>query len=398
MPKLVWFSLLYTTLPLSLSAQAEKLMIYSFSEATLDSIIVDQDNTLLNQGRTAYNLGTLDNLTANLKEVIPTDNVYENSMFTIRRRAALDFDIREFPIRTTVKIFSVENGSLINNCSGSFISEKHVLTSAHCFTERGKNTPRPEQDSLLVCPVFDNGNPDPLLGCSSVSMMYSFGNWTLEGTDFAFLELEDNLGLITGWLGFGFYDAADELIDKPFYKFSYPNSSYLFPGLYNGDSLYYAYGKLDIYEENFLGINHSYCEFGESGSHIISIAEDDKYTSYGTVTYGINCRHNRITRNVFNALNYVTDREIVSFAHPVPTLEDIVLYPNPATDYIYFRELTGRMPVEARLYNQSGKLLKIISISEFYNEMDLTDYPVGMYLVKLISSDGSRVISFIKSH
>ncbi len=135
--------------------QEQKLMVYDYEQNLLDSIFVSYDS-LTTSGFTSHNLGTFDSEIENLEESFPKQNIFPNSQYTFKRKVGDDFSITSFPIRTSIKLFSIENDTLLNLCSGSLVGEKYVLTAAPFTLLFGEN--EISFDSLYVCPIFNDGS------------------------------------------------------------------------------------------------------------------------------------------------------------------------------------------------------------------------------------------------
>jgi hypothetical protein len=94
--------LIFTFLSLQLYAQQKTILIFDLQNHTIDSIKnIQYDSTTL-YDRTKYFIGTIDTLTELLEQTPPAYNLYQNSQFTRKKKASVDYDIAKYPIRTSV--------------------------------------------------------------------------------------------------------------------------------------------------------------------------------------------------------------------------------------------------------------------------------------------------------
>jgi V8-like Glu-specific endopeptidase len=373
------------------------VLVFDLVNGTVDSITnLTYDSTILS-AQTNFHLGNLNSNIETLEQTPPVSNVYFGTEFTLKRQASLDYDLTNFPIRTSIKLFAEENDTLKNNCSGSMISRRHVLTAAHCVS--GINTSSLNVDSLYVCPVYDNGDFSADFNCSYVQKVYFFRDWSLNGEDFAVLELEEAIGETTGWIGIGF-NATDSLLTQGiFYKFSYPSISLLSidTNEYNGDTLYYNYGVSDFVNPNFIGILNTNGIPGESGSSIIKVENGSTYTTYGALSYSTNLQHSRLDNWEYYAIeSIIHDDLVVGIPEPInaPELE---VFPNPTTGQVWLQNIKKREILELTLIDNLGRT--ILSKRHFNPEfsLSLSTLPEGIYYIKVVTNNATITRKIIKS-
>ena len=152
-------------LSINLFSQEKKLLIYDIESGNLDSIQNMVFDTSIIFDHTDYFIGTHNNEVVQLQQSPPTSNIFPGSQYTHKKQASLDFDVTNYPIRTSIKLFEIENDSLKNNCSGIMISNRHVLTASHCVIDFDKDTL--DVDSLIACPIYDNGLFNSNFECSN---------------------------------------------------------------------------------------------------------------------------------------------------------------------------------------------------------------------------------------
>jgi len=376
-------SCLFSTL---LFSQNYPLIEYDFQTqefTELDSL--DYDPTALPLEFTPSYLPENNLGVAGLPSEPPTENLFDGSRFSKPENVSNFFEPDDFPFSTAIAILQIQNGDTLGRCSGTFISKRHLITAAHCFFD--SDSISNSSDSILICPSYHLGEANDVYDCVFAQKAFLFKNFDITENDFSVVELSEDLGLKTGWLGLA-HAREDSLQNIGiFHKHSYPHSTFFLPDTtidYNGDTLYYNYGLVDEMTFSDMSISGSYAASGQSGSALFNQTEQDDYHIYGIAIWSQNMRHYRLNDYEFSLISNLIKEDVLTEDNP-EFVSDIQVYPMPFSEELIIK------------IDESSKILSI-DIHDLMGRQQLTSQHINAFMASLRSPEmaaGPYLLSII---
>lgn len=301
-----------------------EILIYDFNSNSYDTLSSFTFDTNVNSNNTEYYSSEHD--ISSLSDKKPTSNLVEDTEFTNLVPLAKMEDNIGFPYTTSVKVLLPNSGDK-HQASGVMVGDKYVLTAGHSTLRKYTNETLFDRIDVVASYDFELSTGKELR--SKVSKIYFVKDWRIgEGEDLVLLELEEAIGLESGWMSIGFELDQSELKSDIFHKMSYPayNTPYN-DKPFTGDDLHISYGVVDYVSREFLGVeNHMLGLGGESGSPIFKTNNKDEFITYGVLTFLGFYNHTRITPSIYYAFNNIINSTGINSPAKDLALEKFELY------------------------------------------------------------------------
>lgn len=387
--KRVYFIFLSLLIANQCFSQIKPFIEYNFTNKQYDTLPIINTNLSITKEKTPFYFGR-NSLVDTLEMQLPTTNTYPLSQFTLPKPASSRYNVSAFPIRTAVKINNYLNDSVVGSCSGTMISKKHVLTISNCFIQLFKDSIF--LDSIKACPAFDNGGPNPSFPCTKISKAYFPENFDIAFENWGVLELEDTIGMETGWVSIGFNQNDSQLMNGTFYKFSYPVGT--FPSdtiTYSEDTMYFGFGEINQISRDEIRVLSGRAIPGEGGSSLLKISNFQDYTAYGTSVFAIDIQQARFKNWGYFAMKSIIENDLVTSIEELKNFagnsNELTVYPNPANEFLLLQLKTPNFQnLEYQLFDSSGKkLLEGVLKNEQENRIQIASLKNGFYILKVKS-------------
>lgn len=290
--------LLFSTKNLS-AQQTPEIMVYDFATKTMDTLqSISFDGNVVH-AKTENYVGLNNTVTLDLN--VPNENLVEKTQFTYQTPVSSIFDKIAYPLSSGVKLVLPGRDDR-HQCTGVMVSENFVLSSAHCTLDTYENTVIIEDMDAIAS--YDESLDASEKLRAKVKKIYFIKDWNIgDGEDLALYELENPIGLYSGWMSIGFEDDIAKIEGEVMHKMSYPAySTPLNPTEFDGNDLHISYGVVDYVVPEYIGVkNHLVGAGGESGSPIFTTDNQNDYTAYGVLTWAGFHNHSRFNASVYYA-------------------------------------------------------------------------------------------------
>lgn len=364
--------------------QPDTIIVYTIKTGKIDTILPINFNSTDTFAITPFNIGSLGSISS-LSQVPPVSNLFTNSMFCDIAKADNILNISDFPMRAATAFRYYKFGLAKTSCSGILISPNFVLSAGHCVFKYASQT-FSYYDSLRISPSYNNGQEPINIPGSFAKRVYIFKTYydKKQFDDIALIELEEAIGLQTGWVGIGYSTNFSNYQNKVFHKFSYP--AYIHPydstRVYNGDTLYYNYGLINNFSPNY-GISgpNAIGVQGQSGSSFL-YANNNEYYSIGVFNFSSNYIHYPISNNVFYQFQNILNNTPMSLNESLTNNTSALLWPNPFSDIIKVQTSKPGSFVFS-IYNSIGQKILKQAFDGSYQSFLLNDLKKGIYFISI---------------
>lgn len=382
----------FILLSANLFAQSDTVVAYDAKEHKVLKYYSVPFDTSKGFDNTGYNFGTEAGFTElNLEKPLKTPRY---SGFTDIVPAHQFFRVTDYPVRTAVKIYRYINGSLFQQCSGTLVGRNLVLTASHCLCNPDSiyyYVDNDYLDSLYVIPAFDNKQTNGDFG-GSVSKKYYIpqnGFKNFWGSDIAIIELDEPIGEKTGWIGIGYSSDESFFRRSVFHKFSYPGTRSWedTTRIYDGDTLYYNYGTLNVVNTKELGYGIIGIP-GQSGSSLF-YTDNKVYYALGVMNRSANSIHKRIDNRLFYSFKSIIEvgaSEVNDFIAAVSDYRLFNAYPNPFNPSTVISYSIPKLSyVELKIIDMLGREVSTLvskeqHAGEYKVQFNASSLPSGVYI------------------
>lgn len=156
-----------------------------------------------------------------------------------------------------------------------------------------------------------------------------------------------------------------------------------------------SYRKIFRTSENwypFLGIAHRYIfegigSFAGPLTEITTLLSDLHCFTWNDEVYVANYTWDNIDQLIPGICLHPSVSEILS--------AELKIFPNPATDFISLQYPTKSNISTVQIIDLNGRILREINASQFNNTIDISEYPNGIYVARLIGKDSVAYAKFM---
>jgi len=373
------------------------ILVHNLFDGTQQEIPQPNYDETITSDKTLHFIGNYNTEIQELEQTFPTANTYPDSQYTFKKKASDDYDITKYPIRASVRLFEYDEigGERKNNCSGIFISKKHVLTAAHCVSNSNNVL---NVLTMSACPIYNDGL-ESTFGCSEVKKIYVFKDYDINSEDFAILELDEPIGASTGWVSIGFNDNDTVLPEELYYRFSYPNEN--FPtepdNNYDGGTLYYNYGKIDLITQNTIGVANTSGIPGESGTSYLQVKNNESYMAIASTTWANSLQGSRLTSYKYYALQNIIKDDLILSVDDTNLKTSFSITPNPTSGNIFVKNNNYLDILKLKILDTQGRIVLENDNFRANNTLDLSSLFSGLYFLSLKTDTSLTTIKIIKN-